>query len=329
VGTVVLSIEGKLPFTYFREELFPYISGGDEHQKQNAVNRRFFLRDHSLSVDLRYPDGSFNRRILRANRGTVKWSDEPRQRFLPHGGVSSAYESRTLPDGLIYVRYALCEDRYEKELSTLIKSISGSWPRAIVIDVRGNPGGNTPHNLIGHLISTPVEAGIRKTRCSISDLDAQLKPILERDGLTPALTNALNAAIKAGQLPKGYSPGWITSERSIEPDAVHYDGPLYLIVDSGTASAAEDFAAILKGCGRAEVIGTPTVGSTGNSIRFSLPAGGSVRICVAQARFANGEDFIPMGVLPDILLHRTIEGIIDNRDELLESALDFVREQLQ
>jgi hypothetical protein len=60
-----------------------------------------------------------------------------------------------------------------------------------------------------------------------------------------------------------------------------------------------------------------------------LPGGGSVRICVAKAKFANGEDFIPMGVQPDILLHRTIKGIIDNRDEILESALDFVKGNLK
>lgn len=106
-----------------------------------------------------------------------------------------------LPDGLLYVRYSRCEDEYEKKLSALIRSMSGKWPRAIIIDIRGNPGGNTPHNLIRHLISTPIEAGIRKTRCSISELDAQLQTILERNGLTPAVIDALNAAIKAGELP--------------------------------------------------------------------------------------------------------------------------------
>ncbi|HUU20269.1 MAG TPA: S41 family peptidase [Sedimentisphaerales bacterium] len=329
VGTVVLSIEGKSPLNYFQEKLFPYLSGGDAHQKQNAVNRRLFLRNTSLSMDMRYPDGTFHNRVLKANRGTVKWSDDLRQRFHSHSEVSSPYESRLLPDGLLYVRYSQCEDGYEKELSTLIKSMSDNWPRAIIVDLRSNPGGNTPYKLLGHLISTPIEAGIRKTRCSISELDSQLQTVLERDSLSPAVTEALNRAIEAGHLPKGYSPGWITSEGSIEPNPIHYDGPLYLIVDSGTGSAAEDFVAILKGCGRAKVVGTPTVGSTGNSIRFNLPGGGSVRICVAQAKFANGEDFIPMGVQPDILLHRTIKGIIDNRDEILELALDFVRGELQ
>lgn len=329
VGTVVLSIEGKSPLNYFQEKLFPYLSGGDAHQKQNAVNRRLFLRNTSLSMDMRYPDGTFHNRVLKANRGTVKWSDDLRQRFHSHSEVSSPYESRLLPDGLLYVRYSQCEDGYEKELSTLIKSMSDNWPRAIIVDLRSNPGGNTPYKLLGHLISTPIEAGIRKTRCSISELDSQLQTVLERDSLSPAVTEALNRAIEAGHLPKGYSPGWITSEGSIEPNPIHYDGPLYLIVDSGTGSAAEDFVAILKGCGRAKVVGTPTVGSTGNSIRFNLPGGGSVRICVAQAKFANGEDFIPMGVQPDILLNRTIKGIIDSRDEILESALGFLKGNLQ
>jgi len=329
VGTVVLSIEGKSPLKYFQEKLFPYLSGGDAHQKQNAVNRRLFLRNTLLSMDMRYPDGSFHNRVLKANQGTVKWSDDLRQKFHSHSELSVPYESHLLPDGFLYIRYSRCEDRYEKELSTLIKSMSGNWPRAIVIDLRGNPGGNTPLKLIGHFILTPIKAGTRKTRCSISELDSQLQTVLECDGLSQAVTEALNEAIEAGDLPKGYSPGWITSEGYIEPNPVHYDGPLYLIVDSGTASAAEDIVVILRGCGRATIIGTPTAGSTGNSIRFSLPGGGSVRICVTQVKFANGEDFIPMGVQPEILLHRTIKGIIDNRDEMLESALNFVKGNLQ
>ena len=172
-------------------------------------------------MDVRYPDGSFHNRVLKANRGTVKWSDDLRQRFRSHSEVSSVYESRMLPDGLLYVRYSRCEDRYEKELSTLIESMSDNWPLAIVIDVRGNPGGNTPHKLVGHLISTPIKTGVRKTRCSISELDSQLQIILERGSLSPAVTEALNAAIEAGDLPKGYSPGWITSEGSIETNPIH------------------------------------------------------------------------------------------------------------
>ncbi|MHC4497161.1 MAG: S41 family peptidase, partial [Planctomycetota bacterium] len=241
VGTVVLSIEGKSPLQYFQEKLFPYLSGGDAHQKQNAVNRRLFLRNTSLSMDMRYPDGAFHNRALKANRGTVKWSDDLRERFRSHSEVSSPYESRLLPDGLLYVRYGRCEEMYAKELSTLIKSMSDDWPRAIIIDLRDNPGGNTPHKLIGHFISTPIKTGIRKTRCSISELDSQLQTVLERNGLSPAVTEALNGAIEAGHLPKGYSPGWITSEGSIEPDPIDYDGVVYLMVDFGRGSDGEDF----------------------------------------------------------------------------------------
>jgi len=326
VGTVILSIEGKSPLQYFREEVFPYLSGGDEHQKQHAVNRRLFLRDTALAMKMQYPNGAFHDRILKANRETVKWSDDLKQRF--YGRMSSQYEWRLLPDGLLYVRYPRCEDRCEKAFSALMESMSDNWPHAMIIDLRNNPGGNTPHKLLGDFISKPVKTGIRKTRCSISELDSQLQPIIEHGGLNKGVIDALNVAIEAGDLPKGYSPGWVTSEDSIEPNPVHYDGPLYLLVDSGTGSAAEDIAVILQGCGRATVLGVPTVGSTGNSIRFSLPGGGSVRICVSQAKYADGKDFIPMGVQPDHFLNRTINEITNGNDEVLESAIKLVKEDL-
>jgi hypothetical protein len=60
---------------------------------------------------------------------------------------------------------------------------------------------------------------------------------------------------------------------------------------------------MLQGCGRATLIGAPTAGSTGNSFAIDLPGDGGARICAVQVKFADGRDFVPMGVPP-------IEGVI-------------------
>jgi len=328
-GTTVLSIEEVPAMQYFQKKLFPYLSGGDIAQKENAINWSLFLRNTALSIQAKYPDGRLCNRVIKANRGTAKWSDNLRQKYRPSSVVSSNYEARQLPGGVLYVRYPRCENKYDNKFIKLLESLRDNWPNALIIDLRNNPGGNTPQELLRFFISMPIKAGIRKTRCSISELDSQLQRVLERTGLTPSVAAAIEQAIAAGQLPEGYSPGWITSENSIEPNPIHYDGPLYLIVDSETGSAAEDMAAILKGCHRATIVGTPTCGSTGNSIQFDLPGGGNVRICVSQAKYSDKTDFVPMGVQPDVVLHLTIKGIIDRYDEILESTLQLVKAHLE
>jgi len=324
-GTTVLSIEDAEPLQYFQEKLFPYISGGSMAQKQNAINGSLFLSNTTVSFQVKYPDGRLCDREIKANRGTVQWTETLRQKYCPNCVISSKYESRQLPGKLLYVRYPRCENAYDNKFIELLECLRDDWPNALVTDMRGNPGGNTPQKLLGYFIPVPIKAGIRRTRCSISDLDSQLQAVLERNGLTPSVKTAIERAIKAGQLPKGYSPGWITSENTVGPNPIHYDGPLYLIVNSETASAAEDMAAILKECSRATIVGTPTCGSTGNSITFKLPGGGNVRICVSQAKYADSTGFVPMGVQPDVVLQLTIKGIIDGHDEILESTLQFAR----
>jgi len=328
-GTTVLSIENVAPSQYFQKKLFPYISGGCITQKQNAINGLLFLGKTTLSIQVKYPGGQLCNRVIKANRGTVKWTDKLRQEYRPHNVITSRYESRQLPGKLLYVRYPRCESMFDNKFIKLLESLRDDWPKALIIDLRSNPGGNTPRRLLGYFISTPIKAGIRRTRCSISEIDSQLQAVLQRTGFTPSVKAAIEQAIKAGQLPKGYSPGWITSENTIDPNLIHYNGPLHLIVDSETGSAAEDMAAILKGCHRATIVGTPTCGSTGNSIKFKLPGGGNVRICVSQAKYADETDLVPMGVQPDVVLHRTIKGIIDGNDEILESTLQLVRANLE
>jgi len=328
VGSVLISIEGRPAAAYFRERVYPYIPAGSEHLKQSSVNwAARFARNSSIRVELRYPDGATRRRLLKANRSTATWPDDLKRRFTPSES-QPPFSSKRLSEDILFVRFGLCDSQSEKQFCELINSLSNRWPRALILDLRDNPGGNTPHGLIRHLISQPTKAWQRRTRCAISELDGQLQAA-RRDGASEqGISEAIRRAIEAGDLPKGYSPGWLSSEGVLEPEAAHYDGPLYLLVNGQTGSAAEDVAAMLKGCGRAIIVGAPTAGSTGNTICFGLPGGGDVRICTVQVKYADGRDFVPLGVLPDVAVHRTSRGVIEMRDEVFEVARALAQKSL-
>lgn len=74
---------------------------------------------------------------------------------------------------------------------------------------------------------------------------------------------------------------------------------MIILTSSRTFSAAEDFVAAFKSLKRGLVVGEATGGSTGQPLLINLPGNGSARICTKRDQFADGDDFVGKGVLPD------------------------------
>lgn len=54
---------------------------------------------------------------------------------------------------------------------------------------------------------------------------------------------------------------------------------------------------------------------------FSLPGGGSARICTKRDTYADGTDFVGVGVIPDVLVAPTVQSLISGKDVVLEKAV--------
>ena len=107
-----------------------------------------------------------------------------------------------------------------------------------------------------------------------------------------------------------------------------YTKPVVVLTSAQTFSAAEDFAVAFDDMKRGKMIGEPTGGSTGQPLMFSLPGGGSARVCTKHDRYPDGKEFVGVGVLPDILVHHTIADFRVGRDTVLEDALQFLSAKL-
>jgi C-terminal processing protease CtpA/Prc len=105
--------------------------------------------------------------------------------------------------------------------------------------------------------------------------------------------------------------------------------PLVVIFGNNTASAAEDFLIALDDLkGRATTIGERSYGSTGQPLSFSLPGGGSARICTKKDTYPDGREFVGYGVKPDIEVKRTVEDYMKHRDAQLEKAIEVVKSKM-
>ena len=84
--------------------------------------------------------------------------------------------------------------------------------------------------------------------------------------------------------------------------------PVVLIVDAGTASAAEVLAGALRDNGRARIVGSRTFGKGSVQTLLPLDNGDSVKLTTARYYTPSGKSIQALGIVPDVVLHPTGEG---------------------
>lgn len=114
-----------------------------------------------------------------------------------------------------------------------------------------------------------------------------------------------------------------------EADSSYDDIPLAVIVDSGTASAAEVFAAAIQQRGRGSIIGQTTYGKGVEQAVEQMPygAGGGVKLTTAEYYTADGDTINGVGVEPDEVVQMPAEGVAVtlSTDPQIQTAKDTVR----
>jgi carboxyl-terminal processing protease len=95
-----------------------------------------------------------------------------------------------------------------------------------------------------------------------------------------------------------------------------------------TFSAAEDFLVAFDQSGRGTIIGEPSGGSTGNPLNFSLPGGGTGLVCSKHDAYADGREFVGIGIKPQIAASPTVADYRAGRDTVLERALTEIGKSL-
>jgi carboxyl-terminal processing protease len=105
------------------------------------------------------------------------------------------------------------------------------------------------------------------------------------------------------------------------------DSPLIILVDGGTASAAEIVAGALKDRGRAQLLGNePTFGKGSVQLVFDLSDGSSVHVTSARWLTPNGALLDGQGLEPDEIVEVTQEALDNGRDEVLNRAIELLAE---
>ena len=161
----------------------------------------------------------------------------------------------------------------------------------IVLDMRGNLGGiaGMVMGLSGHFLKERALLGTMKTRTMVMEFHAN-----------PRLVNP------AGE--------------SVEP----YGGPVAVLTDRVSASAAEVFAGGLQCTGRARVFGDPSAGQVLLALFDRLPNGDVLLHAFADFITADGTRLEGRGVQPDQSVPLARADLLEGRDPAMDAALAWI-----
>lgn len=189
-----------------------------------------------------------------------------------------------LEDKIGYITLRSLKNDEVDDVKRLFKDTKG-----IIIDIRNYPNTFVPFSLGPYFVSTPTPF-VKFTHANIDN------------------------------------PGEFTFTEPLEiPSGKdYYKGKLIIIVNELSQSQAEYTAMAFRAGKNNIVIGSKTAGADGNVSPIELPGGLSTGISGIGIYYPNGTETQRIGILPDIEIRPTINGIRNNRDELLERAVELI-----
>lgn len=125
-----------------------------------------------------------------------------------------------------------------------------------------------------------------------------------------------------------YNPGEFTFREGpkIQSDKSKYKGKLVVLVNEKSQSQAEYTSMAFRAVENSTIVGSTTAGADGNVSSIKLPGGLSTMISGIGVYYPDGTETQRIGIVPDITVKPTIEGIKNGKDEVLEKAIEVINQ---
>jgi len=107
-----------------------------------------------------------------------------------------------------------------------------------------------------------------------------------------------------------------------------YKGKLVVIVNELSISQSEYTAMAFRAGKNTTIVGSTTAGADGNVSSISLPGGLRTMISGIGVYYPDGKQTQRVGIVPDVWVQPTIKGIKEGRDEVLEKAIEVIKQLL-
>jgi C-terminal processing protease CtpA/Prc len=180
----------------------------------------------------------------------------------------------------------------KKQVDSVFKALEGS--KGLIIDNRQYPGDFALYEIAAKLNSEPRPFA----KFPIGNIDYPGSLYITKP-------------ISAGKKSKDY-----------------YNGIVVILVNENTQSSAEFHSMAFRTAPNVTVIGSTTAGADGNVTNFFfLPGNLFTRFTGIGVLYPDGKETQRVGVVPDIEVKRTVRGIKEGRDELVEKAIALINSE--
>jgi len=120
-------------------------------------------------------------------------------------------------------------------------------------------------------------------------------------------------------------PEYDSTQTELAPIEPRIKGRVIFMTGSGAISNAETVMGIIEAYHLADIVGETTAGTNGNFNPFTVPGGYTLVWTGMRVLKHDGSRHHGVGISPTHPVPRTIKGIAEGRDEVLEKALELAR----
>mgnify|MGYP001563572902 CR=1 FL=1 len=212
--------------------------------------------------------------------------DEPKTFSIVRQTITvQSVTTKELPGDIGYIKLVYFNETTNELFDKVVRDIVVKNPKGIILDMRNNPGGL-------------LEVGIQVASQWISAPETVVIQETQGGKRTPF------PAVVTARL-KGI--------------------PTIVLVNGGSASAAEIVAGAFQDYKLARLVGEKTFGKGSVQIFEHLPGGSSIKLTIAHWLTPHGRQIDMVGILPDIEVKMARDNYENNTDPQLEKALELLR----
>lgn len=231
--------------------------------------------------------------LIRGKRGTEvkliilrQGEDNVREVSIIRDTISiKSVELEFKPDSIAYLKVTKFGDDTAKEFDAAANQIISQSVKGIVLDLRNNPGGFLDGSV------SIASRMIPKGKLVVSEQDNTGK----KDNLYTSGGDKLSSL------------------------------PVVILINEGSASAAEILAGALRDDRAIQLIGKKSFGKGSVQELIDLPGNSSVKITVAKWMTPNGDYIMEKGITPNIEVDLTQDDFDNNRDPQLDKAMEVMQ----
>ncbi|MDP9959548.1 S41 family peptidase [Chryseobacterium lathyri] len=327
VGSEILKVNDLPVDIYQNKFVKPFISTSTESVLNSKASFGLLagLEGEQFDIEVKTPKGEIKKLHL-----THAKTEEKELSSIPLAR-NAFFEFKWLENQVAYVAIRTFNDAsvvksFEANISELKKA------KKIILDIRNNGGGSGKNalNIAKYFTKGDTIYGAKSYSREIIPTERAIGSFLTaQDTISGKAQWGLSKEDATRQF-KAYS-GSKFYAFEYKPIIIHSDTkfivPTIVLTNNNTASAAEDFLIYLYNEKNITRVGDYTNGSTGQPLQIELPGNGSAWICTKKVTLPNNEEFIGIGIKPEIIVKQNLNDVLypQKYDSQLTEALKYLQ----